>query len=61
MFWPANALARAEIAAFALVVDAKDEMAVRFYRHHGFIVLPGSPLTLFRSLATARQTLAEGQ
>lgn len=38
---------RAEIAAFALLVDAKDEPAVRFYRHHGFIALPESPLTLF--------------
>ena len=46
--------ARAEIAAFALVVDAKGEMAGAFYRHHGFIDLPDSPLTLFLPLATVR-------
>src|SRR6218665_1665644 len=32
--------ARSEIAAFTLMVDAKDEAAAAFYRHHGFIVLP---------------------
>jgi ribosomal protein S18 acetylase RimI-like enzyme len=46
--------ARAEIAAFALVVDAKDQTAEAFYRHHGFIALPDSPLTLFLPLATVR-------
>ena len=53
----ADALARtlhAEIAAYALVVDAKDETAATFYRHHGFIRLPDSALTLFLPLATAR-------
>ncbi|WP_322997206.1 GNAT family N-acetyltransferase [Castellaniella sp.] len=46
--------ARAEIAAFAMTVDAKDDAASAFYRHHGFIDLPDSPLTLFLSLATVR-------
>lgn len=46
--------ARSEIAAFALMVDAKDGTAVAFYRHHGFIALPQSPLTLFLPLATVR-------
>lgn len=41
---------RAEIASFALLVDAKDESAAAFYIHHGFIVLPDSPLMLFRPL-----------
>lgn len=45
-------VARSEIAAYALVVDAKDEVAVSFYRHHGFIALPETPLTLFLPLAT---------
>ena len=44
--------ARSEIAAFAMMVDAKDEAAAAFYRHHGFIALPDSPLTLFLPLAT---------
>ncbi|WP_022653814.1 GNAT family N-acetyltransferase [Aquaspirillum serpens] len=46
--------ARAEIAAFALMVDAKDERAATFYQHHGFIALPDLPLILFLPLATAR-------
>lgn len=46
--------ARVEIAAFAMTVDAKDDAASAFYRHHGFIDLPDSPLTLFLSLATVR-------
>lgn len=44
--------ASAEIAAFAMVVDAKDSSAASFYQHHGFIALPDSPLTLFLPLAT---------
>lgn len=52
----ADALSRAsgsDIAAYALLVDAKDEEAAAFYRHHGFIPLPNLPLTLFLPLATA--------
>jgi ribosomal protein S18 acetylase RimI-like enzyme len=55
----ADALARAarsEIAAFALMVDAKDEAAAAFYRHHGFIALPDSPRTLFLPLANIRRS-----
>ena len=44
--------ARAEIAAYALVVDAKDEASMNFYRHHGFIALPDASRTLFLPLAT---------
>ena len=50
-----NALRRAanlEIAAFALIVDAKDEQAAAFYRHYEFIELTDSPLRLFLPLAT---------
>jgi GNAT superfamily N-acetyltransferase len=52
----ADAIKRASdsgIAAYALLVDAKDEEAAAFYRHHGFIPLPDSPLALFLPLATA--------
>lgn len=45
---------RSEIAAYALMVDAKDAAAAAFYDHHGFIALPESPLTLFLPLATIR-------
>jgi len=53
----ADALARAlraDIAAYALVVDAKDATAAAFYQHHGFIAFAGHPLTLFLPLATAQ-------
>jgi ribosomal protein S18 acetylase RimI-like enzyme len=56
----ADAFARAlnsEIAAYALVVDAKDLQAVAFYQHHGFIALPDQALTLFLPRATARQIM----
>lgn len=52
----ADALMRAtcsEIAAFALMVDAKDDQVAAFYKHHGFIALSETPLTLFLPLATA--------
>ncbi len=51
----ADALDRAEhseIAAHALMVDATNEVAVAFYRHHGFIALPDSSRVLFLPLAT---------
>jgi ribosomal protein S18 acetylase RimI-like enzyme len=52
----ADALTRAvrsDIAAYALVVDAKDEIAANFYRHHGFLALVNEPLMLFLPLTTA--------
>ncbi len=45
---------RSDIAAYALVVDAKGEAAVAFYRHHGLIALPSQAETLFLPLASAR-------
>jgi GNAT superfamily N-acetyltransferase len=53
----ADALDRAagsEIAAYALMVGAKDKQAAAFYLHHGFIALPESPLALFLPLATVQ-------
>ena len=35
--------ARSEIAVFALVVDAKNDQAEAFYRHHGFISFGSIP------------------
>lgn len=43
---------RSEIAAYALVVDAKDDSTADFYRHHGFLEIVGKRLTLFLPLAT---------
>jgi predicted GNAT family N-acyltransferase len=48
---------RSEIAAFALMVDAKHELAAGLYLHHGFIALPDTPLSLFLPLATVRGSI----
>jgi GNAT superfamily N-acetyltransferase len=44
--------ARSAIAAYALMVDAKDDVAAAFYQHHGFIAQHDSPLAMFLPLAT---------
>jgi len=44
-------------AAFALVVDAKNDGAAAFYQHHGFIPFAGRPRTLFLPIATAAKIL----
>jgi GNAT superfamily N-acetyltransferase len=44
-------------ASYALLVDAKDERAVAFYKHHGFRQLTGLPRVLFLPLATAEKLL----
>jgi ribosomal protein S18 acetylase RimI-like enzyme len=44
-----------DIAAFTLLVDAKNDRAVAFYQHHGFRVLLSQPRTLFLPLATAKK------
>lgn len=41
----------------ALIVDAKDEPAVAFYLHHGFLALASQPKTLFLPVATAGKLL----
>jgi GNAT superfamily N-acetyltransferase len=52
--------ARSEIAAYALMVDAKDEVAAIFYRYHGFITQPNSPLAMFLPLATVHLVQKRG-
>lgn len=44
-------------AAFALLVDAKEDKAVAFYRHHGFQPLASQPRTLFLAIASAKEIL----
>ena len=44
-------------ASFALVVDAKHEIAVQFYQYHGFRPLIDLPNVLFLPLATAEKVL----
>jgi GNAT superfamily N-acetyltransferase len=46
--------ATAEIAAYAFVVDAKDERAAEFYAHHGFRPTADNPLLLYLPLATVK-------
>jgi len=56
----ADALRRAvtaEIAAYALMVDAKDDAAVEFYAHHGFIATANNPRFLYLPLATVKDLL----
>ncbi len=43
---------RSDIAAYVLMVDAKDATTAAFHRHHGFIILPDSAMTHFPPLAT---------
>ncbi|WP_352905274.1 GNAT family N-acetyltransferase [Mesorhizobium sp. M0816] len=40
-------------AAFALIVDAKDDQAVAYYRRHGFTSFQSRPASLFLPIATA--------
>ncbi len=42
---------RSEIASFAVIVDAKDENARRFYERESFLPFPDQPMRLFRPMA----------
>lgn len=44
-------------AVFTLLVDAKNDQAVAFYQHHGFLRLSSQPGTLFLPLVTAEKLL----
>ena len=48
---------RGEAAAFALMVDAKDDQAVAFYKRHGFISITSQGRTLYLPLAMAKQVM----
>ncbi len=50
--------ARAELGVFAMVVDAKDEAAQRFYERFGFSLLPGETRRLCLPVATALHALS---
>jgi GNAT superfamily N-acetyltransferase len=47
--------ARSEIAAFAVIVDAKDENARRFYERESFLPFPDQPMKLFRAMADIKK------
>ncbi|SFO82591.1 Acetyltransferase (GNAT) family protein [Variovorax sp. PDC80] len=53
LLWDAGQRAmQSGMGVFALVVDAKDEVAARFYRHHGFIPFSSNPLSFVLPIAT---------
>jgi GNAT superfamily N-acetyltransferase len=55
-----KALQIADIAGlFAVLVDAKDEDAKRFYEKYGFSAFEKEPLTLFLTLETLRKSMKE--
>jgi GNAT superfamily N-acetyltransferase len=57
-FLLADALHRAalsEIASFAVIVDAKDDSARRFYERESFLPLLDQPMKLFRPMADIKQ------
>ena len=43
--------ARKQVAAFALIVDAKSSQAKTFYEHYGFTSCTDAPMTLYLPLA----------
>ena len=58
----ADAIARSidsEIAAYAVVVDAKDKKATAFYEHFGFLKLAQSSRTLFLPISKALKSLVK--
>jgi GNAT superfamily N-acetyltransferase len=48
--------ARQQVAAYALLVDAKDDEAKRFYLHYGFTACLDRPLTLYLPLGRPAAT-----
>lgn len=44
-----------QVASTAVVVDAKDDTAVAFYKKYGFVALPGIPNRLFIAMGTVQQ------
>ncbi len=52
-------VAQSEIAAYAIVVDAKDRNAASFYEHFGFLKLSRDPQTLFLPISTAIKSLGK--
>lgn len=49
---------REEPAIFALIANAKDEVALGFYDHLGFLRFASRPMTLFLPIAEAARRIA---
>jgi GNAT superfamily N-acetyltransferase len=46
-----------QLASFAVVVDAIDQGAARFYHRHGFIEFPDDPLKFYLPVATIEKSI----
>lgn len=55
------ALVGQQSGVYALLVDAKNEAAKRFYERFGFIAVAGKPMTLYLPLETALNTVQAAQ
>ncbi|MGO8954522.1 MAG: GNAT family N-acetyltransferase [Rhodomicrobium sp.] len=49
---------RSEIASFAVIVEAKDDAARRFYERESFLPFPEMPMKLFRPMADIEKLFA---
>ncbi len=47
-----------QVASWAVIVDAKDDAAIAFYRQYGFIEVPKTPNRLFLPMATVVKMFA---
>ena len=60
LLWDAiERAARSEVVVYGVVVDAKDDEAVAFYEHHGFITLSAETRQLVLPLTNLREGLAK--
>jgi predicted GNAT family N-acyltransferase len=50
-----------EVASVAVVVDAKDDNAVSFYRRYGFVAFPDHPHRLFLPMTVVDQLFGESR
>jgi GNAT superfamily N-acetyltransferase len=53
------ALVGQQSGVYALLVDAKNEKATRFYERFGFVAIVGRPLTLYLPLETALRAMRD--
>ena len=49
---------RSEIASYAVIVEAKDDTARRFYERESFLPFPETPMKLFRPMADIEKLFA---
>jgi ribosomal protein S18 acetylase RimI-like enzyme len=55
----ANRTMRADAAAIAILVDAKNDQAVAFYERHGFCAVVDQPRALFLPIAAIKKALTQ--